>query len=114
MADKVLPLIFSSFTVGLILSSSATNDEDRYVTDRERERRERQREVSERQPRRERTALTINEVCERNHVCRDFIYAQIRAGRLRAHKFGRVTRIFSDDEEAWQNSLPTLGGGAAA
>ena len=84
------------------------------MTDRERERRERQREASERQPRRERTASTINEVCERNHVCRDFVYGQIRAGRLRATKFGRVTRIFSDDEEAWQNSLPTLGGGAVA
>jgi len=68
------------------------------VTDRERERRERQR-----------TASTINEVCKRNHVCRDFIYGEIRAGRLRATKFGRVTRIFSDDEEAWQNSLPRLG-----
>jgi excisionase family DNA binding protein len=79
------------------------------VTNRERERRERQREASERQPRRQRTASTINEVCERNRVCRDFIYGEIRAGRLRATKFGRVTRIFSDDEEAWQNSLPGLG-----
>jgi excisionase family DNA binding protein len=88
------------------------NDEDGYVTDRERERRERQREASEHS--RERTASTINEVCKRNHVCRDFIYGQIRAGRLKATKFGRVTRIFSDDEEAWQNSLPRLGDGAAA
>jgi excisionase family DNA binding protein len=71
------------------------------MSDRERVRRERQR----------RTASTINEVCERNHVGRDFIYGQIRAGRLKATKFGSATRIFSDDEEAWQNSLPTLGGG---
>jgi excisionase family DNA binding protein len=62
----------------------------------------------------QRTASTINEVCARNHVCRDFIYREIRAGRLKAKKLGRVTRIFSDDEEAWQNSLPTLGGGEAA
>jgi excisionase family DNA binding protein len=63
---------------------------------------------------RQRTASTINEVCERNHVGRDFIYRQIKAGRLKAKKLGSATRIFSDDEEAWQNSLPTLGGGEAA
>jgi excisionase family DNA binding protein len=73
------------------------------MSDRELQRRERQR-----------TASKINEVCKRNQVCRDFLYAEIRAGRLKATKFGRVTRIFSDDEEAWQNSLPTLGGGEAA
>ncbi len=75
------------------------------MSDRERARRVRQQAASEGR----RTASTINEVCERNHVCRDFIYGQIRAGRLKATKFGRVTRIFSDDEEAWQNSLPALG-----
>jgi hypothetical protein len=68
------------------------------MSDRERARRERQR-----------TASTINEFCERNHCCRDYAYGEIRAGRLRAVKLGRVTRIFSDDEEAWQNSLPALG-----
>jgi len=84
------------------------------MSDTERARRARQRAESERARQQaaaqgRRTASTINEVCERNHVCRDFIYGQIRAGRLKARKFGRVTRIFSDDEEAWQNRLPALG-----
>ena len=69
------------------------------MSDRERARREQQR-----------TASTINEVCKRNHVCRDFLYREIKAGRLKATKFGRGTRIFSDDEAAWQSSLPRLHG----
>jgi hypothetical protein len=75
------------------------------MSDRERARRGRQQAASEGR----RTASSIDEVCARNDVCRDFIYGQIRAGRPKATKFGRVTRIFSDDEEAWQNSLPKLG-----
>ena len=67
------------------------------MSDRERERRERQRMAS-----------TVNEVCRRNKVGRDFIYREIREGRLRAVKYGRLTRIFSDDEERWQNGLPLL------
>jgi excisionase family DNA binding protein len=80
------------------------------MSDRERARRERQRAASAGQ----RVAWTINEVCERNNVCRDYIYGQIRTGRLKATKFGRITRIFSDDEAGWQNSLPRLHGEAAA
>jgi excisionase family DNA binding protein len=68
------------------------------MSDAERARRERQR-----------TASTINQVAERHHVCRDTLYKEIRRGRLRAKKLGRRTLIYSDDEDAWVNSLPVLG-----
>ena len=67
------------------------------MTERERARRDEQRRAS-----------TINEVCDRNHVCRETIYQQIRLKRLRARKVGKRTLIFPEDEQAWRDGLPVL------
>lgn len=48
----------------------------------------------------------INEVCMRNGVGRSYLYAEIKAGRLRAVKVGRHTHVKHEDEIAWRNSLP--------
>jgi hypothetical protein len=41
-------------------------------------------------------------------VSRAFIYEEIRAKRLLAHKAGDVTLIFQEDEEAWRENMPLL------
>jgi excisionase family DNA binding protein len=72
------------------------------MSDRERLRREAQREAS-----------TVDEFCARNHICRDTVYRQIRAGHLKAKKVGKRTLIFDEDERAWRDSLPVLAATAA-
>jgi len=56
----------------------------------------------------QRRASSINEFGERNHICRETIYQQIRLKRLRARKVGKRTLIFPEDEQAWRDSLPIL------
>jgi hypothetical protein len=56
-----------------------------------------------------RSALTIDQFRMRNGgMCRETVYQLIRQGKLRAHKNGARTIIFSDAEEAWRASLPEL------
>jgi hypothetical protein len=62
----------------------------------------------------QRAASTINEFAERNHICRETVYVEIRHKRLKAHKLGSKTLIFAEDEAAWRNSLPVLELGATA
>jgi hypothetical protein len=62
----------------------------------------------------QRAASTINEFAERNRLCRESVYAEIRRKRLKAHKLGSKTLIFAEDEAAWRNSLPVLELGSAA
>jgi hypothetical protein len=59
-------------------------------------------------------ASTINEFAERNRLCRETVYAEIRLKRLKARKVGSKTQIFAEDEAAWRNNLPVLELGSAA
>jgi excisionase family DNA binding protein len=56
----------------------------------------------------ERRALTINEIAELGGPKRDKAYKEIKAGRLRAVKIGRHTRILSDDFQKYLSSLPAI------
>jgi excisionase family DNA binding protein len=53
--------------------------------------------------------LTIAEVVELLPLGRTRLYAEISAGRLRAHKLGRRTVIFPKDLDDFVKSLPRLG-----
>jgi hypothetical protein len=53
-------------------------------------------------------AFGVREFCERNDICRDTFYAEVRTGRLRARKIGRKTIVTDDDERRWRDSLPIL------
>lgn len=53
-------------------------------------------------------AYDISEVCRRTKAGRSFIYAEIGAGRLRAIKLGRLTRILAADLRAWLANAPAL------
>ncbi len=52
--------------------------------------------------------LTIDEVCESGLWGRTYIYGEIDAGRLRAVKFGGLTRILPEDFAAWLASAPAI------
>jgi hypothetical protein len=80
------------------------------ISERENARRDAQRAASVAQ----RAASTINEFAERNRLCRETVYAEIRLKRLKARKVGSKTLIFAEDEAAWRNSLPVLELGSAA
>jgi len=54
--------------------------------------------------------MTIKEFCERNKCTRGYVYTEHRAGRLPFVKMGRATRIKFEDEKAWRDSLPVIGG----
>lgn len=53
-------------------------------------------------------ALTITEAAKLAGLSRSAIYQEIRAGRLRAVKRGRSTRILMEDIKAYLASLPSL------
>jgi excisionase family DNA binding protein len=53
-------------------------------------------------------AYTIDEVCRRVQVGRSYIYGEIRAGRLRARKLGRLTRVLTPDLAAWLDAAPAI------
>src|SRR5262245_32759738 len=53
-------------------------------------------------------ALDINTVCHRSGFGRSFVYEEIRAGRLIARKYGRLTRILRTDYEAWLAVAPRI------
>jgi excisionase family DNA binding protein len=50
--------------------------------------------------------LDVRTICRRSTLGRSYIYEEIRAGRLRARKFGRLTRILLADYEAWLAAAP--------
>jgi excisionase family DNA binding protein len=52
--------------------------------------------------------LDINSVCNRSKTGRSFVYDEIRAGRLVARKFGRLTRVLRADFDAWLASAPPI------
>jgi hypothetical protein len=53
-------------------------------------------------------ALDIATVCRRARVGRSFVYEEIRAGRLIARKYGRLTRILVNDYHRWLNRAPPI------
>ena len=53
-------------------------------------------------------ALTISQAAKLGGPCRSALYAEIRAGRLRAVKRGRSTRILIDDFKRYLSSLPSV------
>ena len=46
-------------------------------------------------------SYSVNEVAQRNGLCRQSIYNEINAGRLRSFKVGKSRRISSEAEEKW-------------
>ena len=47
---------------------------------------------------------------QRHSVSPSFIYGEIQAGRLRAHKPANGVTIITDEDEAeWLNAMPTIG-----
>ncbi len=58
--------------------------------------------------------LSIDEFCESIGCGRTFVYGEINAGRLIAHKFGRLTKILPSSREAWLKNLPKIDVGAVS
>jgi excisionase family DNA binding protein len=56
----------------------------------------------------EQLALTISQAAKLGGPCRSALYTEIRAGRLRAVKRGRSTRILVDDFKRYLSSLPSV------
>lgn len=50
--------------------------------------------------------LTIDEFCRITSAGRTKVYAEIAAGRLKALKYGRCTRITRDAMTDWISNLP--------
>jgi hypothetical protein len=53
-------------------------------------------------------AFTIDELSIATGLCRDNLYDEIRAERLRAKKFGKRTLVLKADAEAFLKALPDL------
>lgn len=53
-------------------------------------------------------ASTIDEFADRYGLCRQTIYNQARAGRLKIRKVGKRSVITTEDEQAWLQNLPVL------
>lgn len=56
----------------------------------------------------ERDAYSVASFCRAYGVGTTFVYAEIKAGRLRAVKAGGRTLILRRDAEAWARSLPEM------
>jgi hypothetical protein len=57
-------------------------------------------------------SFSLRAFCDRNGIGMTTAYAEIKAGRLVAHKIGSRTVIFEESEDAWRASLPQLEAGA--
>ena len=55
-----------------------------------------------------RGALSITGFCDYAAIGRTTAFAEIKAGRLIAHKRGRSTIILIEDADAWLQSLPPV------
>lgn len=53
-------------------------------------------------------SFSIREVIQKTGIGRTKIFAEIRAGRLRARKLGRRTIIAAADLEHWISQLPLI------
>ena len=59
-------------------------------------------------------AYSVKQFCGRYAVGVTFVYAQIKAGKLRARKASGRTLILKSDARAWAEGLPQLRTGRAA
>jgi excisionase family DNA binding protein len=53
-------------------------------------------------------AFTVDQIAQTGVACRAKLYQDIKAGRLKAIKFGRSTRITESAYRAYLESAPTL------
>jgi hypothetical protein len=53
--------------------------------------------------------LSVNDFCQWAGIGRTAFYAELKAGRLAARKFGRRTIIPISEAEKWLDSLPVVG-----
>jgi excisionase family DNA binding protein len=53
-------------------------------------------------------ALSVAEVCEKARLGRTSILAAIKAGELRAVKYGRRTLVLTNDLQKWLAALPAV------
>jgi excisionase family DNA binding protein len=53
-------------------------------------------------------AFTVDQIAQTGVACRAKLYNDIKAGRLKAIKFGRSTRITESAYRAYLESAPTL------
>jgi len=56
----------------------------------------------------QRRAMSVATFCRRYGLGRTRTYAELKAGRLRAHKIGKRTIITLDDAEQWLSQLPLM------
>lgn len=56
--------------------------------------------------------LSVNDFCQWAGIGRTAFYAELKAGRLVARKFGRRTIVPMSEAEKWLDSLPVAGGNA--
>lgn len=56
--------------------------------------------------------ITIDQLCEQLQCSRSTAYRLAHAGAFTIVKFGRASRIESEQVEAWAASLPKIGGEA--
>lgn len=56
----------------------------------------------------ETVAYSIDAAAKASHTGRTRLYAEIKAGRLKAKKFGRRTIITAEALAAWLNALPEM------
>lgn len=54
--------------------------------------------------------FSVNDFCQWAGIGRTAVYAELKAGRLTARKFGRRTIIPVSEAEKWLESLPTVSG----
>jgi hypothetical protein len=53
-----------------------------------------------------RSAFTISDIVKMSGMSRASIFRVLKAGRLKAHKFGSRTLIFPEHRQEFRNSLP--------
>ncbi len=53
--------------------------------------------------------LSVNDFCQWAGIGRTAFYAELKAGRLVARKFGRRTIVPMSEAEKWLDSLPVAG-----
>jgi excisionase family DNA binding protein len=53
-------------------------------------------------------AMSIDEFCARTGLCESVAYEEIRAGRLKAKKYGRRTVLLEADVQEFLKSLPDI------
>jgi hypothetical protein len=53
-------------------------------------------------------SYSVDEFARRNRIGLTTAYAEIRAGRLIAHKIGRRTVVLAEDARSWRDNLPKV------